>query len=272
MMIQSSKPKEYDANELAPDAVLANIWKLTVEQYHKMIQTGTLHEDDPVELLEGWLVTKADYVGKKVTFRSIQNDDNEYSTSNLGLDLEDIWKLSVEQYHQMIANGTLNEDDPVELLEGWLIAKMPKDPTHTFSVEESADLIQKVLPQGYYVKEQNPITMTDSEPEPDVSVIKGTRRDFLEQNPTANDIVLVIEVANSSLRQDRTLKQSIYAIAGIPIYWIINLLDKAIEVYTQPVPEEKRYAEKKVYGLEQTLPFILEGKEIAQLEVKNLLP
>jgi Uma2 family endonuclease len=189
-----------------------------------------------------------------------------------GPEITSVWKFSVEQYHHMIANGTLSEDDPVELLEGWLVTKMPKDPNHSFSLEESAALLQEILPQGYYVKQQNPITIETSEPEPDICIIRGSKRDFVETNPTAKDIPLIIEVANSSLRQDRTLKQRIYAVAGIPVYWIINVVDRQLESYTNPLPNEKRYADQNNYDIDSLVPLIIDGKEIAQLAVKDLLP
>jgi Uma2 family endonuclease len=166
------------------------------------------------------------------------------------LSVSSIWKFSVEQYHQMIATGTLNEDDPVELLEGWLVTKMPKYPPHTYATEESAELIRDVLPHGYFVRRQDPITTTDSEPEPDISIIKGSRQDYKLRHPTPNEIVLVVEVADSTLRRDRTVKQRIYAGASIPVYWLLNLNEKQLEVYTKPIPTEKRYDEKTVYSLE----------------------
>jgi Uma2 family endonuclease len=188
------------------------------------------------------------------------------------LSVSSIWKLSVEQYHQMIATGTLNEDDPVELLEGWLVTKMPKYPPHTYATEESAELIRDVLPHGYFVRRQDPITTTDSEPEPDISIIKGSRQDYKLRHPTLNEIVLVVEVADSTLRRDRTVKQRIYAVASIPVYWLLNLSEKQLEVYTKPSPSEKRYDEKTIYSLEDFVPLMIEGKEVAQLAVKNLLP
>jgi Putative restriction endonuclease len=188
------------------------------------------------------------------------------------LSLTSIWKLSVEQYHQMIVTGTLGEDDPVELLEGWLVTKMPKYPPHTYATEESAELIRDVLPHGYFVRRQDPITTTDSEPEPGISIIKGSRQDYKLRHPTLNEIVLVIEVADSTLRRDRTVKQRIYAVASIPVYWLLNLSEKQLEVYTKPSPSEKRYDEKTIYSLEDFVPLMIEGKEVAQLAVKNLLP
>jgi Uma2 family endonuclease len=255
-----------------PELDLTSIWKLSVKQYHQMIQTGTLNEDDPVELLEGWLVTKADYVRKEVTPQRVQTDVSKSPTSDLGLDLEDIWKLSVEQYHQMIASGILNEDDPVELLEGWLVTKMAKDPTHRMTTHLGRGLLEQHIPDTYYVDSQEPITTNDSEPEPDIVVVKGNVRDYSTRHPNASEVLLVVEVSNSTLSQDRTLKQRTYAASGIPIYWIINLVDRVIEVYTQPLQEEKRYAEKTIYDADSMVPLVIDGKELAQLAVKNLLP
>lgn len=194
------------------------------------------------------------------------------SSVTQGLEVASMWRFSVEQYQQMIASGTIVEDAPVELLEGWIVTKMSKNPPHIYSTEESAELIRDVLPRGYLIRRQDPITTNDSQPEPDVSVIKGTRQDFRARLPNLNETVLVIEVSDATLRRDHTVKQRIYASAGIPVYWIINLIDSVIEVYTQPLPEEKRYGEKNVYGLEDTLPFILENKELATFTVKQFLP
>jgi Putative restriction endonuclease len=189
-----------------------------------------------------------------------------------GLEVASMWKFSIEQYHQMIANGTIGEDDPVELLEGWIVTKMSKNPPHIYSTDESAELIRDILPKGYFVRRQDPITTTDSQPEPDIVIVKGSRQDFKGRLPTLNEIVLVIEVADSTLRRDRTVKQRIYAAAGIPIYWILNLQDRVLEVYTNPIASEKRYEEKTIYDADNLAPVIIDGKEVAQLAVKDLLP
>lgn len=183
-----------------------------------------------------------------------------------------MWKFSVEQYHQMIASGTIGEDDPVELLEGWLVTKMSKNEAHIYSTEESAELLRDVLPQSYFVRRQDPITTDDSEPEPDVAVIKGSRHDFKKKKPTPSDVALVVEVANATLKRDRTVKQRIYASANIPVYWILNLVDRVLEHYTNPLPNEKRYADKTVFDEDSLVPLVIDGKEITQLAVKDLLP
>ncbi len=145
-----------------------------------------------------------------------------------------IWRLRVEQYHAMIQAGILAEDDPVELLEGWLVTKMPKNPRHRVVTQLTREALAQVLPPGWYVDAQEPITTADSEPEPDVVVVQGSRRAYLDRHPGPQDIALVIEVADSSLQHDRSSKKRLYAAAAITEYWIINLIANQVEVYTDP--------------------------------------
>src|SRR4051812_42839410 len=96
---------------------------------------------------------------------------------------EPVFPLSVEQYHQMIDAGVLTDDDPVELLEGILVFKMPKKPKHRFVIRKLAKAIEAVLPAGWFVQLQEPITLSNGEPEPDLSVIRGTDEDFITRHP-----------------------------------------------------------------------------------------
>jgi Uma2 family endonuclease len=143
-----------------------------------------------------------------------------------------IWRFSVDQYHAMIRAGILTEDDPVELLEGWLVTKMPKNPRHSVATRLIRQALEGLLPPGWYVDTQEPLTTADSEPEPDVVVVCGDRRQYLDHHPGPQDVALVVEVADSTLQRDRSLKKRLYAAAGIPAYWIVNLLDSQFEVYT----------------------------------------
>src|SRR6266545_7649231 len=118
-----------------------------------------------------------------------------------------IWRFSVDQYHAIIRAGILTADDPVELLEGWLVTKMPKNPRHSVVTQQTREALVRVLPSGWYVNTQEPITTEDSEPEPDVAVVRGERRQYLDHHPGPQDVPLVIEVADSSLQRDRTLKK-----------------------------------------------------------------
>lgn len=172
---------------------------------------------------------------------------------------EPIWRLSVTHYHSMIASGILTEDDQIELLEGLLIAKMPKNPQHRLSTGLLQDALLSILPANYHLNVQEPITLKESEPEPDLAIVRGQRLDYRDRHPTADDLELVIEVSSSTLERDRTLKQRIYTKAGISTYWILNLEDRQLEVYTQPT--ESRYEQCQVITETESVSVNLRGKE-----------
>jgi Uma2 family endonuclease len=192
----------------------------------------------------------------------------------LSVPTEPVWRFSVEQYHQMIRLGILTQDDPVELLEGWLIYKMPKNPPHRAATKLARTALEAVIPDGWYVDAQEPITLQDSEPEPDVVVVRGNTRNYLNRHPSGQDLALVVEVADSTLERDRTAKKRLYARAGIPIYWIINLAQQWIEVYAEPfnLGEVPTYQQEQIYPITQQIPVIIEGQEVGQLSVEELLP
>lgn len=181
-----------------------------------------------------------------------------------------IWRLNVQQYHAMIQAGILTDDDPVELLEGWLVFKMPKNPAHRAATNLVRVALESVLTAGWYVDSQEPITLEDSEPEPDVAIIRGDTRQYLNSHPTAADIALVVEVSDTTLQRDRTIKKRTYARAGIPIYWIVNLVDLQIEVYSEPGSED--YNQRQDYQKDSIIPLVVEGLEFGILPINTLLP
>ena len=185
-----------------------------------------------------------------------------------------VWRFNVDQYHSMIRMGILTEDDPVELLEGWLIVKMSKSPKHRVATHLIRQALEHSVPPGWYVDSQEPLTTTDSEPEPDVMIVRGETRQYLDHHPGPQDIALVVEVADSSLQRDRTLKKRLYASAGIAVYWIVNLSLSQIEVYTNPSGSSERpdYRQQQDYGLEDSIPLIVDGREIARCIVREMLP
>jgi len=185
-----------------------------------------------------------------------------------------IWRLSVPQYHHMIHTGILTDDDPVELLEGWLVTKMPKIPPHRIATRLTREAIALILPAGWYVDSQEPITLADSEPEPDVVIVRGETQQYLDRHPGPQDVELVIEVSDATLLRDRTLKQRLYATAGIPIYWIVNLPDRQVEVYTAPSgpTEEPGYRQHQDFGSEDETPVVIGGVEAGCLAVRDLIP
>jgi Uma2 family endonuclease len=183
-----------------------------------------------------------------------------------------IWRMSVEQYHAIIQAGILTEDDQVELLEGWLIPQMTKNPPHRMAVRLIHDALARLTPVGWYVDAQEPITLADSEPEPDISVVRGDTRQYWDRHPGAAEVALVIEVADATLQRDRGIKRSIYARAGIAVYWIVNLLERRVEVYTEPTAESANYQQRHDYGLDSAVPVFIDGQQIGVLSVRELLP
>jgi Uma2 family endonuclease len=187
---------------------------------------------------------------------------------------EILWRLSVDQYHEMIRVGILTENDPVELVEGLLVRKMPKKPPHSIATQLTRDALEHHLPTGWFLNDQEPITTEYSEPEPDGSVVRGERRQYLDRHPGAQELALVVEVADTTLAYDRTTKKQLYARVGIPIYWIVNLVERQLEVYTDPsgpadLPD---YGTRQNYGAEDELPIVIEGREVGRLAVRDLLP
>lgn len=159
-------------------------------------------------------------------------------------------RFTVEQYHRMGESGVLTADDRVELLEGWIVKKMNHRPAHGFAVRVLDDWLQSIVPTGWLVQCQLPITLSNSEPEPDLAIVRGLHSDFRDRHPGGNACRLLIEVADTSLAKDRA-KAAIYAAAGIEEYWIVNLIDRQLEKMTQPVASE--YSETATFGVNETV-------------------
>lgn len=187
---------------------------------------------------------------------------------------DELWRMSVKQYHAMIRAGVLTDDDPVELLEGWLVQKMPKNPRHSTALHYTRRLLDKLLGDRYYVEPQDAITLRDSEPEPDIVVARGTAEQFQTRYPGPGDVLLVVEISDSTLRRDRSTKKRVYAHAGIPIYWIVNLVENQIEIYSEPQPRAKEpdYRLRKDYDLLAVIPVVIEGEVMGTFNVHDIIP
>lgn len=144
--------------------------------------------------------------------------------------------MTVEEYHKMAEAGILKEEDRVELLEGKIITMSPIGSRHAACVEKIDELLKRSLSGKAMVRTQNPVLIGNfSEPKPDVAGVKKKDNYYADQHPVADEIFLIIEVADSSLEKDRQAKLPIYAGAGIPVYWIVNLEKKELEVYQSPM-------------------------------------
>lgn len=197
-----------------------------------------------------------------------------FPVSELAYTPSQLWRVSVERYHEMIEAGTLTENDRLELLEGFLVEKMTVNPPHSFATDQIRDELTAVIPTGFFVKSQQPVTTSDSEPEPDVMIVAGEKRLFVERHPGPEDVVLLVEVSDATLQQDQTWKKRIYAQAGFPVYWIVNLSDRQIEVYAQPSGPSANptYHQLTTYRQTDEIPVALHDKVVAHLPVQNLLP
>src|SRR5438552_11674471 len=181
------------------------------------------------------------------------------------------YRFTVKQYHRMIETGVLTEDDRVELLEGRIVPKMPHNPPHDAAVDLAQTIIAAMLPTGWRVRVQSAITTADSEPEPDVSVVRGPARRYARSHPRPRDIALIIEVADTSLREYRNDKGRLYARARIPVYWIVNLLHACVEIYTQPkAGKSPAYRLLQSFGKEESIPVLIEGRQVGTIPVTEL--
>jgi Uma2 family endonuclease len=174
------------------------------------------------------------------------------------------YKLSIDNYEQMIRAGILTENDRVELIRGELLDKLPVGEAHVEVVNRLTRLFAKLLDESVTVSVQNPLVLADSEPEPDIALY--TRRGGGKARPS--DVHLVIEVADSSLAFDRNVKLPLYAEAGIREYWIVNLLDEQLEVHRQP-QLDGTYAQSLVLRASDTIePLAFSG---LPLDVSEML-
>jgi Uma2 family endonuclease len=184
------------------------------------------------------------------------------------------YRLSVDQYEAMVASGVFTKRDRLELIEGVLIAKMTKGPKHSAVAVHLGDLLRSVLPRGWHVRMEQPVRIPErSEPEPDLAVVRGASLDYEDRHPEPAEVALVVEVAESSLARDRNVMGHLYAAAGIPVYWIVNLRGRSrlVEEYTRPT-RTRGYRSRYDYRPGQDLPLKIEGKEVGRIAVADLLP
>lgn len=195
------------------------------------------------------------------------------TAATYGLDAS-IPRFSVARYQRMIEAGILTPDDKVELLENHLVLKMPRNPLHDGLILRLDKRLSRWLPAGWDLRGQSAVELADSQPEPDFAVVREAPDDYMSRHPNPADVGLVIEVADSSLLRDQRDKTRIYARGSIPCYWIVNLVDRRIEVYTQPsgpaaVPA---YNSFHLYQPGDDVPLVLDGATVGTIPAAELLP
>ena len=180
-------------------------------------------------------------------------------------------RFSIPEYHHLAQLGILTEDDNLELLEGYLVHKMTRNPRHDGALDFLLETFFPMIPREYKVRIQAAVTLSDSEPEPDLAIVRRGPN-YRLQHPAPADIALVIEVSDSSLDGDRADKCRIYARAGLPIYWIVNLVDGQIEVYSSPVGgPTPGYRDRVDRHIGDEVEVVLAGRRVGSVAVSAVL-
>jgi hypothetical protein len=184
-------------------------------------------------------------------------------------------RMTIERYEKMVEAGVYGAKDPAFLWKGMLVEKMPKGRPHSYSSMCLYRLPCLLIPEIWHIEHECPLAIgEDSMPGPDLMVVRGSLRDYLRRVPTARDVAMVVEVADSSVAQDSVSKFREYAADGVPIYWIVNLVNRRIEIYGNPSgpAETPSYRERHESGPDDEVPVILEGREVGRIAAKEILP
>jgi len=180
---------------------------------------------------------------------------------------ETLYRLTVEEYEQIAG---LLDDDRVELIDGYLVKKMVKNPPHVVACARVVGTLSRIAPAGWHTRPGEPIRITGrTEPEPDVALVRGVIDDYVSRHPEPRDIALLVEVADTTLAKDRRRRRT-YGPAGIPVYWIVNLAGRRVEVYSGPSPDG--YASRVDYEPGAVIPLVIDGENVGQVAVDEILP
>ncbi|MBE9039230.1 Uma2 family endonuclease [Oscillatoriales cyanobacterium LEGE 11467] len=167
-------------------------------------------------------------------------------------------KFTIEEYHRLTEIGFFHEDDRIELIDGEIIEMVSKGVAHVFCCQKLIKNLVQLIGDEAILRCQDPIILlNNSEPEPDFTIARNCDDSYLSHHPYPEDIILVIEIADSSLDYDRQVKLPLYAEAGIAEYWIVNLFDRQLEVYRQPYQKTNggfNYSQQQIFLPEATVP------------------
>jgi len=181
-----------------------------------------------------------------------------------------VYRISVDEYDRMVAYGVLN-DPRVELLNGLLVRKVSKKPPHVIATKRLVKLVEPIVPPGWHISKEDPVRIPEwDEPEPDLAIVAGAPEDYRARHPGPEDIALLVEVAETTLDRDQGEKLLAYSYGGIAVYWIVNLVDYRVEVYTQP--SQSGYLARQDYTPGQEIPVVIGGVERGRLAVSDILP
>jgi len=178
--------------------------------------------------------------------------------------------MTVGQYERLVDTGVL-DGEPIELINGLLVNKMGKKPPHVCASEAMRDELLPMLPRGWRLTIEAPIRIPDfDEPEPDLAIVRGTRSEYKNRHPGPADVALLIEVAETTLDRDRGEKMAAYARSNVPAYWIVNLVDRQLEVYSSPTPAG--YQQRRVVVPGEEVSVVIDGTVVGRIAVSAIFP
>jgi Uma2 family endonuclease len=185
--------------------------------------------------------------------------------------LPTLYRLSIAQYEAMVASGVFTKRDRLHLINGFLVAKRTEYPPHAAACDGIRLAVEALLPTGWYVRSDKPLKIPNciSVPEPDVVVARGTWRDYDQRHPEPSQAPLVVEVSSSSLLEDRRMAL-VYGRGDVAVYWMVNLIERQVEVHTDPGPDG--YRTVQVFSSDQAVPLFLKGTELGRIKVTDILP
>ncbi len=179
-----------------------------------------------------------------------------------------LYRFTVDEYERM---ADVLDGPRVELIDGYVVSKMPKKPPHIGTVRRILKALEFLPEDRWTCQKEDPVRIPEfDEPEPDVAVLRGSEDLYNDRIPEAKDVALLVEVAESTLDRDRGEKRNAYARGGVPVYWIVNLLERQIEVYTQP--NSAGYALRTDFIAGDDVPVVCDGVELGRIAVDSMLP
>jgi Uma2 family endonuclease len=185
-----------------------------------------------------------------------------------------LWAFTLADYHRMCEVGILREQDRCEFINGQVLKVMPPNPPHSFVTQHLMRAFFLLIPAGdWFIKIQDPVTLTDDEPQPDISVALGPAARYRTRHPGPQDLVLVVEVSDTRVRVDAGEKLAVYARNKIPQYWIVNIPERRVEVYTRPRGgRSPTYQTRTDYGPADAISVVVAGKTLGTIPVGELFP
>jgi Uma2 family endonuclease len=187
------------------------------------------------------------------------------------------YRLTAADYIKMVDADIIPSDRRVGLWEGHLYEKRPKQLIHSATTSLVIMALTRAVPDDWFVSYEAPVLVNEfTVPLPDFTVVRGHPNDYCRRGsfPKADEIGLIVELADTSLRKDLEVSLPIYARAGLPVYWVVNLVAKRVEVYSQPVVEGEtaRYWMAETFEPGKDVPLVLDGLEVARIPARELLP